>query len=361
MSKKIIYPAVPVITHLILTAAGIILLSSYVNAQNSTTLIEGYIYDGATEKMVSGANVYLSETTWIVESDAEGYFRFADLSPGRYQLIISHPGYEIYKREVEFEAKEEIFLEQILKPLQNEQKIIVESEQNREWRRNFRRFEEFFIGESENGKETEILNPEVLSFKADRTSFSAKANQDLLIRNGSLGYEIVMDLTHFEWYENSGSASIHYFSFFKELNPNTHEELHIWQTNREQTYRYSPDRFFKSLIDGNLCENDYKLIGGEIENVTESRQDDFRVFNESGTISKFNISLEYGNIKLEVEIDDDKIGYIGFNETGEDRIYEMYIDQNGLILNPMDFFLDGIWEHYKIADKLPLNYIYKEK
>lgn len=358
--QKIVYPAGSVIVYLTITTMSLILLTDIVSAQNSTSLIEGYVYDGATARVINGATVYLSETTWFAESDEKGYFSLTDLTPGRYQFVVSKSGYEPHKREVQLEVKRAIFFDQILIPVQKEQTAVVESEQNREWRKNFRRFEELFIGKSENGKKTEILNPEVLSFKSDRTSFSAKADQELLIRNGSLGYEIVMDLTHFEWNENSGSVRIHYFSFFKELDPNHHDELNIWKTSRDKTYRYSPDRFFRSLIDDNLRENNYKLIGGEIESVAESRQDNYSVFNESGAISKFNISLEHGYIRLEVEIDD-KTGYIGFHETGENRIYEMYIDQNGLILNPMDFYLDGIWEHYKIADKLPLNYIYKEK
>lgn len=311
---------------------------------------------------MEGANVYLSQTTLGDVSDKEGYFRISNIPPGNYILVISYVGYELYNEDISIGSGEELFIEESLFP--NEElleEIVVSSGNDRKWERNLKRFERFFIGETQNGQQTKIQNPEVLSFESDMSILTATAERELQIINNALGYEITVNLTYFIWNYLNDSGSTLYFYRFKDLKPENDKEHQRWLKNRNSTYKYSRERFLRTLI---FKENrdHYTTSGGDIEFVKSESNNAYSLFDDTDQIYRFKVGIGGLNNKVTVKIDDwrvmddTKYGYIGYNETGDTIENEMFIDQNGNLQNPLDFTFDGVWYKHRIADKLPLNF-----
>jgi hypothetical protein len=353
---------------IIICVVGFLNVGNHSSAQSAGSLVEGYVYDKLTQEVITGANVYLSETTLGDASDGEGYFRIPNVPSGRYELIISYIGYEIMAVEIEVGGGEKLFVEQALTKKMNDLgEVVIVSKPDREWERNLKRFERLFIGTTQNGVKTRIVNPEVLDFQTELSGIlHARAEGELHILNLSLGYRIILNLTHFEWNYLTDSGTTLYFSRFVELKPSDETERLRWQTNRRDTYKYSPERFFKALVSGKY-NPDYKVTGGKVILASKERTRAYRLFDGSDEIHKYIVSIVFPNNHITVVIDDrnvygdKKFGYIGYNELRDDVSDELYIDQGGNLQNPLDFTLGGVWKDYRVADKLPLNYIYTKK
>ncbi len=332
------------------------------NAQNSGSVIEGYVFDNETQEALSGASVYLSETTLGDATDEEGRFMIEDVPAGRYQFVISYVGYEIFRVDVQIEENQEYFFERGLTPREVQlDSVVVTSKRDKEWERNFERFTTYFLGESGNGEETEILNPEILNFRTEKRILYAEAGEELQLMNRALGYKLMVKLTHFAWNYRSDTGGMLYLYRFEELDPADEDERLAWAENRQETYKYSPERFFKSLISGDNRE-DYKISRGTIKPLAESAAEPYKRSLGGKHVHGFRVDIRRPNKLLKVLIDDpdiyedEEVGYIGYNETKEQIVEVIYIDNNGKLLNPLDFTLNGIWFDYRIADELPLNY-----
>lgn len=88
-----------IITSLLLTLIG------FLNASAQTGAIEGTIRDFETRSPITGASINLSNANKGDNTDAFGFFRFANLPAGQYELIASHIGYRTEIIPVEVKEK----------------------------------------------------------------------------------------------------------------------------------------------------------------------------------------------------------------------------------------------------------------
>lgn len=88
-----------IITSLLLTLIG------FLNASAQTGAIEGTIRDFETKSPITGASINLSSANKGDNTDAFGFFRFANLPAGQYELIASHIGYRTEIIPVEVKEK----------------------------------------------------------------------------------------------------------------------------------------------------------------------------------------------------------------------------------------------------------------
>lgn len=88
-----------IITCLLLTLIG------FLNASAQTGAIEGTIRDFETRFPITGASINLSSANKGDNTDAFGFFRFANLPAGQYELIASHIGYRTEIIPVEVKEK----------------------------------------------------------------------------------------------------------------------------------------------------------------------------------------------------------------------------------------------------------------
>ena len=79
---------------ILLIALCCILFASRGNAQSFS--IKGTITDSTTGKVVAGASVFLSNTSYGNISSNTGAFEINNIRQGKYDLIVSFVGYETY-------------------------------------------------------------------------------------------------------------------------------------------------------------------------------------------------------------------------------------------------------------------------
>jgi len=92
---------------------------SWVNGQNLTQNIEGFVFNEANNEATSQVTVYLINAKLPLDSvitNATGHFSFTNLEVGRYDLSFIHPAYEsIIKPAILVNASKPTFLEIYLK------------------------------------------------------------------------------------------------------------------------------------------------------------------------------------------------------------------------------------------------------
>jgi len=175
------------------------LSSSLVFAQST---ISGRVLDSETQKPLPYANVFLSKTTIGASSDLDGYFRVENVPNGIYELVVQYLGYELGIFKVTILEKESFRLTVRLKPKPIEGKeIIIEAPNDKFWKDCLEKFEEQFLGLTENARESKIINPLSINFYKEKNSdtYVARCDSSIVIENRSLGYKINVVLYYFRW------------------------------------------------------------------------------------------------------------------------------------------------------------------
>ena len=209
--------------------------------------ISGIIIDTNNREPLYFANVFLSNTTLGAATDQSGKYTIHNIPLGEYDLVVSMVGYEIEVMHVDLRSgkNKEINFELQSRPIQAPE-LQVTAPYPRKWRRNLKTFKKQFIGVSKNAKKCEILNPEVLDFQADTSTFIAFAHRPLNIINQALGYRIQTHLIAFSFRRKELRYSTK--SKFELMTPENETQDEEWRNNRLMTYYGSARHFFSSLI-----------------------------------------------------------------------------------------------------------------
>lgn len=334
-----------------LTLILIIIISTLVTKaqQKKGISISGKLIDKETQEPVIYANIFLANTTIGTTSDNNGEFFFRDIPYGNYNIIFSHVGYESEIRKFDsyqpYRFKFEISL--IPKVIQLKQ-ISITASFPEEWEKDFKIFNQIFIGETENARYTEILNPEVLNFEKEEKTGKFKAYSDSVLRveNRALGYNLHIVFDSLVFIPNS-RIIYKYYPKFEEMTPISDEEKEEWEENREKTYLDSPRHFFYSMVHNQLPENYFTLR------------------KSSGIL----ISPEYLDLRCIVDSSIYELRYKGDLEVDhyidKKSILKFYypsvrIDKKGnLLSNYYSVEKSGYWAKQRIADTLPNDYVIK--
>ena len=143
-------------------------LSHTARAQEPVT-ISGRVIDAATHQPLP-ANVYLAHTLRGAAADVQGRYAIANVPPGSYELVASMLGYATETVQIEvMPGTPEKTINFDLTPLVYELDAVeVTAKRSRRWKYSFDQFEDLFLGTSDFAKQTEIINPYVLSFEVAR-------------------------------------------------------------------------------------------------------------------------------------------------------------------------------------------------
>ena len=178
--------------------AAAVLLAALPAAAQTTLFGTVTDTDGAT---LPGATVYLSGTTRGVVADDDGRFRLTGVSPGAYRLVASLVGFTAGTQDIRInagQAEAGPFAFRLVAVDLGE--VVVEARGDERFRRRLETFTRVLLGESENARQTRIVNPEVLDFSSSALTggaLRASTRAPLVVENRALGYRLTYDLRLF--------------------------------------------------------------------------------------------------------------------------------------------------------------------
>ena len=346
----------------LLLCCGLLLNVFASHAQENLT-ISGTI---KTAKGVNleAATVFIAGSQKITSTDAGGSFKFQNLSPGTYQVIVNLIGYASIKKNILLTDKS-----MALDTTMHEKQIILDEVVigDNSQRSNFlKTFNKYFMGESNNAKACKILNPEKIDFSTNKKLLKANTADFLIIENRSLGYKIKYLLRNFQY--DSGADATFYDgeSIFEDMEGTDDQKL-LWKANRRKAYEGSMMHYLRALYANKTQEEGfltYAILNFEMPLIIAPNP----VFAEqliSRTDSNF-IGFKYKN-RLYTVFDKKKAASyqkpsnrtditIDMAETGSIFLMNAAIDKRGSYSDYKAILIQGFWGRKRIADQLPMEY-----
>ncbi|MFD2145033.1 carboxypeptidase-like regulatory domain-containing protein [Mucilaginibacter antarcticus] len=197
--------------------------------------ITGIVKD-ETGKPVKSATVFISGSEKVTISAENGYFSLGNLLPGNYQVSVSMLGYASLTKPVMLQNKQV----DITLTLATRSIVLstVKVGSKGAWAKNYSVFKEQFLGQTQNGRQCIILNPEVLSFGTTNTTLNAEAEDFLIIENKRLGYRIRYRLKYFNYQVNSQNLGYDGEASFEQMDAKANPK-NEWAQNRLEAYNGS--------------------------------------------------------------------------------------------------------------------------
>lgn len=197
------------------------------------------------------ANVFISNTTLGKATDKDGQFRISGDLPQEIEVVASFVGYITEVKKVSTRGKAEIQVEfELAINESNLTEVQLKARRDKNWEREFRRFEEVFLALPDDPfkPKIEITNPWVVDFEKVKVQgapnyVKASAQEPLKIINQALGYEVDYYLQDFRV---SRAGSRFYGQVFYE-NLTNDSLAQTWEEVRDENY-YQSIRFLNQAI-----------------------------------------------------------------------------------------------------------------
>ncbi len=375
--------------------------------------LTGTVLNGSDKKPIAGASIFFNHTIFGGATNEKGFFHLTNVKNGQYEMIVSAVGYETYVQTIL--VNNDINLGTI----ELKQKSIalkeVKIRANFDREKYYQIFKAKFLGHSENAKQCQILNPDVLYIDFDNHRLTVSADEFIEIENKALGYKIRYLLTDFVLDDNEGTLYYNGYVSFENLK-GSKSDVKRWEKNRLKIYEGSQMHFLRSIIGNTLDDEGFEvlklkrtpLIKPFSDSVIRTKLRHYRQLVQKS--SKWRDSLFYWadllqqpktteklidtphlTIKDMLKRTDQKIVY---GLTNPDCLYVMYtkrkdyynsmiyhpsdipkypitivtfksnyllFDINGGVINPDGALLEGFWGDERIADSLPVDYETDEK
>ncbi|MEO6977706.1 MAG: carboxypeptidase-like regulatory domain-containing protein, partial [Mucilaginibacter sp.] len=153
--------------------------------------ITGKVVNHADGKPVANATVFLNNTTTGAKTTVAGAFNLKNVKAGKYDLVVSLPGFDAYKQSINAENGNLNITAIGLSAKAKKVNTLTEAEKNN-YPRYLGLFKEEFLGASPAAKECKIINPEIIDLKYDEKTSTLTVSADglLQITNAALGYNI---------------------------------------------------------------------------------------------------------------------------------------------------------------------------
>lgn len=328
------------------------------------------------------ASVFIANTTFGTITNDKGEYTFGNIPFGSHLLVVSYVGYQFKKIQINVD-KESFFQNIQLKKTSIElDEIHVSAEKSKnKWKQNFKKFEQNFIGTSENAQQCKITNPEHLRFHYDKKQkiLTAHSSVMLIIENKALGYKIQYLLEQFEL-KKDGSFKYSGNAIFQSIRASGLEEEKRWESNRKIAYYGSIKHFLRALCTNNLQKEGYYVKS--VKSMIPLRSyDELRKKLEP---YKDPVGIEFnilrGNYYYERKIQFNNYLYVVYTKEDEEYYFmgtmnpeyksipfqqswlKMGVTQSefnilGYFNIPHKVFYNGYWAYEKIAESLPVDYL----
>lgn len=239
---------------------AVLLFIASIQLHAQVYVVTGKVVDAETGRPVTGASVFLSNTSIGNAANNEGVFTLHNIPVGKFDLVASSLGYETHFETINAATlKEGVTIK--LKPKPNElASVVVGTYEKNGWAKWGKLFTEEFIGISSNSFNCIIKNREVIKFRYSkkRNYLEAFADEPLLIENRALGYVLRYKLEGFAHDFKSGVISYYGFPLFEEMSGNA-RKMKKWDENRKEAYYGSMTHFMRSLFKNKIMENGFEV------------------------------------------------------------------------------------------------------
>jgi len=359
----------------LLIISYLIISTAHLSAQKS--FLQFIVKDNVTDEPIIGAHVFVLNSSYGTISDAAGLVRF-ELPPEiKERLVISHIAYENYfiswKEYQELDNSRVIYLDS--NGLSIDQITIV-GKRDKQWKKNYNKFKEAFLGKDKITKNVKIHNPEVLRFHEHDNTLLVTAIDLIEISNNYLGYQIDFLLKEL-MVSNDGASQYNGYAKFTDISSD--QNLKEVTENRVKTFQHSRRNFLSTVINNQNVEDDYELRfleykNAEFHTVGSPNLDSILTFD-----AHTNTYQLWFNNFLDVAIKDLK-RYNGAQDSPQDRDFldvpvsmnrskkrivhsQLYkvspflaLDKYGHILNENSVKEYGFWAEQRIAHLLPWDF-----
>jgi len=225
---------------------------SAANAQDSLR-VTGRVVDSETDNPLPGVHVFYTGTTIGDVTDENGHFGLRLPPLQQVGMVISMLGFEIQQINIDLRILdfEPLLIE--LRPITLDLGAVsVVGDSDHTWRRNLKRFESIIFGDTDIGRNCEIVNPTVidLDYWTIQDLLDASANEPVIVENRDLGYQIEIHGMKLRGRERNFTWSGE--PVFKQMETGDEGLKKKWRKNRLATFRGSLRHFIAALHRGNL-------------------------------------------------------------------------------------------------------------
>ena len=343
----------------------------YFICSDSSAQVEVYgIVINSLSEPIKGVNVYIANTKIGTSTNDQGVFVFDNLSAGVYEIIISHVSYSKIVHKIEIAGHEQkVELKFLLQ--KNERKlnnVDIEAQDDKKWRRQYKRFEKEFLGNSIVAAICEVLNPWVVDFQQIQGEIIATAEEPIQLMNRSTGYKVSFFLDFFriktDYISYSGKP------FFEELIPENDTQMRIWEYNRKAVFSGSIGNFINALLTKQMESEGFHVYKARLDKsnqisvlrqvreaniLNEVEGNELRIFDFEYYLKVFYteaikpVAFNTSTLEaLQQKNDKDQISYLSLEK-------EIILLPNGQMRNPEDLHERGYWFSKRIAELLPVD------
>lgn len=321
---------------------------SLAQESSSSHLYEGILLDVETLAPIQGAHIILANSTVSGYSDTKGHFEINTSNSYATDLIVSHISYELVEHQITQSSSMRDTLYLKLKSVVVN--VTVNSKRTDLKEKRLKIFENDVFGKKRKRK-ISLQNPEALLFEERGDSLFAYANELLQIKNEELGYDILFLLNDYVHTEErtvyNGKA------FFKELEDNQ-RKLKKYAKARHKYQDNGIKEFFKSILDKTVDNSSFKYF----------LDDRFGIGNRQVNLESLDGSLFKTDTENVFALLSSKTIYVK-NKHGNSSINPTHgiilFNKDGIILNPNDIKISGVWNNTRLNEILPNDFNPRER
>jgi hypothetical protein len=222
-------------------------------------LVKGIVLDAEQNLPIPKASVFLNNTSIGTTADNEGNFTLS-IPAGRFDLIVSSIGYGTYNQSINGSEVADFLTIKLKLKAPDLEAVIIEPFEKDGWAKWGRWFTDNFIGTSEYGRDTRIINPEVIKFRNSKKNgeLTAIAIAPLQIENKALGYRLTYQLENFRYSFKERYLLYAGYPFF-EMMPGGDRKQRKWEKAREDVYHGSMLQFMRALYRNKIMEEGFEV------------------------------------------------------------------------------------------------------
>jgi hypothetical protein len=330
--------------------------------------ISGKVLNDVSGEPLAGASVYINNSTIGSTTGPDGSYILSNLRAGTYDIIVSFIGFDPIIHRVNVSDKTLKFTFRMNEKLNQMRNILVMSEELR--RKRLETFRNLFLGITLAAERSRILNEEDILFEGGekKGEIIAFSEQPLIVENRELGYRIYFELKEFFLDEVQGRSYFFGYTRYEDLEKGDPKK---WARKRLQYYLGSTMHFFHCLADGNAEENAFRIF-----RITEMKGSNMKVMNsvygdsimKQETVTQLKYIDVKGSLVVRYLKDPAHKSHLktktmlqhasasGIESSITVLEHPCYLDQAGLLENPLSVQYSGFWSYEKLANMLPVDF-----